>query len=93
MQSLSRWAATLGLAAASAAPCATPAPPPPLPAEHLTVEKLPARSPHWVYVVDYAFANEIDGRVRLYDGDTHRRLGQVGSIPDSISRPTVRRSS
>jgi methylamine dehydrogenase heavy chain len=79
MQSLSRWAATLGLAAASAAPCATPAPPPPLPAEHLTVEKLPARSPHWVYVVDYAFANEIDGRVRLYDGDTHRRLGQVGA--------------
>ena len=79
MQSLSRWAATLGLVAASAAPCATPAPPPPLPAEHLSVEKLPARSPHWVYVVDYAFANEIDGRVRLYDGDTHRRLGQVGA--------------
>jgi methylamine dehydrogenase heavy chain len=79
MQSLSRWAAALGLAAASAAPCATPAPPPPLPAEHLTLEKLPARGPHWVYAVDYAFANEIDGRVHLYDGDTHRRLGQVGA--------------
>ena len=79
MQSLSRWAAALGLAVASVAPGATPAPPPPLPAEHLTLEKLPARGPHWVYVVDYAFANEIDGRVHLYDGDTHRRLGQVGA--------------
>jgi len=30
-------------------------------------------------VVDYAFANETDGRVHLYDGDAHRRLGQVGA--------------
>ena len=77
MQSLSRWAAALGLAAASAAPCATPAPPPPLPAEHLTVEKLPARGPHWVYVFDEAFDNETDMRVLLFDGDSFRRLGQI----------------
>lgn len=57
--------------------------PPPLPAEHLTVEHLPPRSPHWVYVVDYAFDNEIDARVRLYDADSHRRLGQIdaGFLP------------
>lgn len=77
MQSFPRWTAALGLALASTAPCATPAPPPPLPTEHLTVEKLPAPGPHWVYLVDYAFDNEIDGRVYLYDGDAHRRLGQI----------------
>jgi methylamine dehydrogenase heavy chain len=63
--------------AAPAAPAATP--PPPLAAEHLTIETLPPRSPHWVYVVDYAFGNEIDGRIHLYDGDRYRRLGQVGA--------------
>ena len=51
--------------------------PPPLPAEHLTVEPLPARSPHWVYVFDEAFDNEIDMRVHLFDGDSYRRLGQI----------------
>lgn len=90
MQSFSPWAAALGLAltafipATPASPAAPPASqPPPLPAEHLTLGKLPARSPHWVYVLDYAFANEIDARVHLYDGDTHRRLGQVdaGFVP------------
>lgn len=89
MQSLSRWAAALGLVAASAAPCATPAPPPPLPAEHLTQEALPAPGPHWVYVVDYAFDNEIDARVHLYDADTHRRLGQIdaGFVPGFALSP------
>jgi len=53
--------------------------PPPLPAEHLTVERLPPRSPHWVYVFDYMFDNEIDARVYLYDGDSYRRLGQIGA--------------
>jgi methylamine dehydrogenase heavy chain len=53
--------------------------PPPLPAEHLTVERLPPRSPHWVYVFDYMFDNEIDARVYLYDGDNYRRLGQIGA--------------
>lgn len=51
--------------------------PPPLPAEHLTVQPLPARSPHWVYVYDNAFYNEIDARVHLFDGDSYRRLGQI----------------
>ncbi|MGH8304451.1 MAG: amine dehydrogenase large subunit [Steroidobacteraceae bacterium] len=56
---------------------------PPLPAEHLRVEPLPPRSPHWVYVLDDAFDNEIDARVYLYDGDTYRRLGQIdaGFLP------------
>lgn len=84
MQSFSPWAAALGLALSAVSPASPAAPaataanqPPPLAAEHLTLEKLPPRSPHWVYVVDYAFGNEIDARVHLYDGDTHRRLGQV----------------
>lgn len=79
MQSCLRWAAALGLAVSGAALGATPSPPPPLPAEHLSRESLPPRSPHWVYVLDYAFGNEIDARVHLYDGDAHRRLGQVGA--------------
>lgn len=53
--------------------------PPPLPAEHLTVERLPPRSPHWVYLYDYVFDNEIDERVYLIDGDSYRRLGQIGA--------------
>ena len=77
MQSFPRWTAALGLALASAAPCATPTPPAPLPAEHLTVEKLPAPGPHWVYVFDDAFDNETDMRVHLFDGDSYRRLGQI----------------
>jgi methylamine dehydrogenase heavy chain len=52
--------------------------PPPLPAEHLTIERLPPKSPHWVYVFDEAFNNEIDMRVHLFDGDSYRRLGQIG---------------
>ena len=68
----------LTAAALCFAPCAAQADsPPPLPAEHLTVEKLPPKNPHWVYVFDAAFDNEIDQRVRLYDGDTYRRLGQI----------------
>jgi methylamine dehydrogenase heavy chain len=63
--------------------------PPPLPAEHLTVEKLGPRNPHWVYVVDEAFFNEIDARVNLYDGDSYRRLGQIdaGFNPGVILSP------
>jgi methylamine dehydrogenase heavy chain len=52
---------------------------PPLPAEHLTVEQLPPQSPHWVYIYDDAFANEIDARIYLFDGDSFRRLGQIGA--------------
>src|SRR5215831_6651764 len=51
----------------------------PLPAEHLTVERLPPRSPHWVYIYDYVFDNEVDARVYLFDGDSYRRLGQIGA--------------
>src|SRR6516162_11735076 len=53
--------------------------PAPLPAEHLTIERLPPRSPHWVYVYDEVFDNEIDARVYLFDGDSSRRLGQIGA--------------
>ncbi|HEV8018318.1 MAG TPA: amine dehydrogenase large subunit [Steroidobacteraceae bacterium] len=60
--------------------------PPPLPAEHLIVEPLPPRSPHWVYVFDEAFANEIDSRIHLFDGDSYRRLGQIdGGFYTSVS--------
>ena len=51
--------------------------PPPLPADHLTVASLPPYRPHWVYVFDEAFDNEIDARVDLFDGDSYRRLGQI----------------
>jgi len=44
---------------------ATQAAPAPLAAEKLTVETLPPQSPHWVYVFDAAFDNEIDQRVHL----------------------------
>jgi methylamine dehydrogenase heavy chain len=91
MQFSARWMAALGCAltlALGSAAAASP-PPPPLPPEHLTVEKLPARGPHWVYVVDYAFDNEIDSRVFLYDADAHRRLGQIdaGFLPGFALSP------
>jgi methylamine dehydrogenase heavy chain len=65
------------------AAAATSPQPPPLPAEHLTVAQVGPKSPHWVYVVDYAFNNEIDSRVYLFDGDTYRRMGQLdtGFLP------------
>jgi len=56
---------------------AAPATPPPLPAEHLIVERLPARSPHRVYLFDEMFDNETDQRVHVFDGDSYRRLGQI----------------
>ncbi len=60
------WAAT-----------ATAKVPPPLPPEHLTTARVGPKSPHWVYVLDEAFNNEIDSRIYLFDGDTHRRIGQI----------------
>src|SRR2546429_6361593 len=73
--------ASLGFAAAlclgfGAPACAAP---PPFPAEHLTDERLPPMSPHWEYVFDEAFDNEIDARVHLFDGDSYRRLGQINT--------------
>lgn len=64
----------LSLVAAGSAQAATTAA---LPAEHLTVEKLPAKTAHRLFVFDASFDNEIDQRVRLYDADTYRRLGQI----------------
>ena len=65
---------------------------PPLAAEKLTVEALPPPGPHWVYVVDEAFYNEIDARVRLFDGDSYRDLGQIdaGFSPGVIESPDGR---
>jgi len=62
---------------------------PPLAAEQISVEALPAKSAHWVYVVDAAFFNEIDSRVRLFDGDSYRHLGQIdaGFTPGVILSP------
>ncbi len=51
--------------------------PPPLQAEQLSVQKLPPPNPHWIYVFDEAFFNEIDARIHLFDGDTYQRLGQI----------------
>ena len=75
------------LCAASCVGAATA--PPPLPAEELTVEQLGPQSPHWAYVVDEAFQNEIDSRVYLLDGDSYRRLGQIGAgfYPGAILSP------
>lgn len=49
----------------------------PLPAEHLTVTQLGAAKPHWIWLFDESFDNEIDTRLHLYDGDARRELGQV----------------
>ena len=63
--------------------------PPPLPAEHLEVAKLPPWSAHWAYLLDFSFANETDARLYLYDGDAHRMLGQfeVGYYPAMAVSP------
>ncbi len=45
--------------------------------DEFTVESLPAPGPHWLYVADVAWNNEIDARVRLLEGDTGHQLGQV----------------
>ena len=65
-----------GAAPSGAASPGSP-PPPPAPTEQLTVARVGPKSPHWVYVVDYAFNNEIDSRIYLFDGDSYRRLGQI----------------
>lgn len=69
------YTALLCFAAGAAAPAVAPAPP--LQAEQLTVQTLPPRSAHWVYVFDEAFFNEIDSRLHLFDGDSYKRLGQI----------------
>ncbi len=51
--------------------------PPPIAEERLTLTKLPAVSPHWIWVFDDSINNGIDLRMHLFDGDSHKRLGQV----------------
>jgi methylamine dehydrogenase heavy chain len=53
------------------------APPAPLPAEKLAVAKLPARNPHWIYLIDESLYNDVDARIVLYDADQRRVLGQI----------------
>jgi len=52
---------------------------PPLAAEQVSVNPLPPRGPHWVYIFDEALNNEIDSRVILFDADSYRTLGQIDS--------------
>jgi methylamine dehydrogenase heavy chain len=77
-----------GCLASGGAPAGA-ATPPPLPAEQLTIERLPPHGPHWVYVLDYAFDHELDARVHLFDGDRDLRLGQIdaGFEPGFILSP------
>lgn len=91
-----RWIRPLSSAVALAAiQCAAAAAPPAAPAagpEEFTVETLPAPAPHWVWVVDIAWNNEIDARVRVMDGDTGRELGQLdaGFTPAAALSPDAR---
>jgi methylamine dehydrogenase heavy chain len=48
-------------------------------AEDLTIAKMPAFSPHQVYVVDVNFSSMTDARVHVLDGDTDRYLGQINA--------------
>lgn len=77
------WLALVMVGAAQAAP------PPPLPAEHLVLARLPAPSPHWMWVYDESNNNETDMRLYLYDGDSHRQLGQIdaGYYPSPAFAP------
>ena len=72
LQSLLVGIAMLGMAGSVAAQTK-----PPLPAEQVSVNRLPAQGPHWVYIFDEALNNEIDARVVLFDADSHRTLGQI----------------
>ena len=66
--------AALSAVTAHAAPAKVP---PPLAAEHIGVEKLPAKTPHWAYLLDVSWNNYIDERVYVYDGDAGRLLGMM----------------
>ncbi|WP_373321069.1 amine dehydrogenase large subunit [Paraburkholderia flagellata] len=46
-------------------------------AEDLTIAKMPAYSPHQVYVVDVNFSSMTDARTNVLDGDANRFLGQI----------------
>lgn len=72
MRTFQAWAAPLALLATGWAAGSEPLPP-----EQFGMEPLPARTPHRIYVVDSAIMNEIDSRVRVFDADAHRFLGQI----------------
>ena len=67
----------MSLLLASAGIVLAATPPPALPPDKLTVETLGPPKPHWAYVLDASFENEIDSRVYVFDGDSYRRLGQI----------------
>ncbi len=46
-------------------------------AEDLTIAKMPAYSPHQVYVVDINFGSMTDARLHVLDADANRYLGQI----------------
>ncbi|SAL80183.1 amine dehydrogenase [Caballeronia peredens] len=45
--------------------------------EELTVAKVPPYNPHRVYVADVAFGSMTDARVRVFDSDTKRFVGEI----------------
>ena len=57
--------------------CAVCAAAPPLPTEHMSVATLARSNPHRLYALDEALFNEIDSRVRVFDGDSYQHLGQI----------------
>ena len=73
------WPKALGAFSALLIAFGAGAVPPPLAAEHLEVARLPAASPHWIWAFDESLNNETDSRLYLYDGDSHRQLGQIDS--------------
>jgi methylamine dehydrogenase heavy chain len=83
-----RLLAVPSLLVALAAPAAPPVRPP-LPAEHLDVATLPPASAHRIYIVDEAINNYTSARIRLYDGDSYRSLGQIdaGFVPGFAISP------
>lgn len=50
----------------------------PLQPEQVTVEPIPAGTPK-VYVIDLAISHIVDGRVRVYDANSMKLLGMVGT--------------
>jgi methylamine dehydrogenase heavy chain len=45
--------------------------------EELTIAKLPAYSPHRVFVADVSFGSMTDARVHVFDADAGRFMGQI----------------
>lgn len=51
-----------------------------LPADPIgTVQKLPAQSPHWMWVNDFVFPHMTDGQAILVDGDSGKYLGLLST--------------